>query len=175
MHAVEVLFHRGPAEGGNMLGRGDDEPIVVGIARSEDPTWIEWFDRQRDKIGECRHGLVERRLDDVGQGAPRGEPRRNVQTTWTSRPSGEWAGERSRITGSSPGLHGEQESQVRYRRRERVIGGIVDPVRDGSPGDYAVGGFDAYQPAEGRRNPDGASAVGRGGEGGEAGSQRRAR
>jgi hypothetical protein len=65
------------------------------------------------------------------------KPRRGIQTTWTSRPFGGRAGERGGITGRGPGLHGEQESQVRDRRREWAVGRVIDPVRNRLPGDQA--------------------------------------
>jgi hypothetical protein len=76
---------------------------------------------------------------------------------------------------SRPRLHGEQKPQVRHVRSERAVGGVVDPVWDGPPSDQAVGGLEADQPAQGRGDPDRAPSVGRGGYGGEADGQCRAR
>lgn len=70
-------------------------------------------------------------------------------------PSGGGLGERGGITGRGPGLHGEQESQVRDRRREWAVGRVIDPVRNRLPGDQAVSRFDTYQPAKRRRDPNG--------------------
>ncbi len=137
MQPVEVPFHYVAAQRGNMLGRGDNEPVGVGVSGCEDLLRVERFGGQPDEISEHRHGFVERRLDGAGQRFPRGEPGRGIQTARTRRtwqPSGARERERGGITGRGPGLHGEQEPQVSYGRRENAVGGVVDPVGNRAAG-----------------------------------------
>jgi hypothetical protein len=60
MQTVEVPFHHSPAQRANMLSRGDDEPVGVGITHSEDCLRVEQLDGQPDELAERRHGFAER-------------------------------------------------------------------------------------------------------------------
>jgi hypothetical protein len=58
MQTVEVPFHHSPAQRANMLSRGDDEPVGVGITHSEDCLRVEQLDGQPNELAERRHGFA---------------------------------------------------------------------------------------------------------------------
>ena len=117
MHPAEAALHRAAAERGDVLGRGDHEPVGVGIAGGEDPLRVERLGRERGQVGEGRHGRVERGLDLAGQRPPGREPRRPVQAAGAGRGPAE-AGPGSAL--GSPGA-GPDCTASRSRRSATVV------------------------------------------------------